>query len=138
MESDLVPLLLIQLCQLQPYKIIINTLYLLILEQNIDLNSDFSFIRHLSSLGIPLFYWQIECCVIFEFKFQLGLLLFQIILIILLGNFKWTLADGNILYRYHDVQQCITYEIVGLEEVTIVELQREVIVLILTRMLEWE
>jgi len=56
----------------------------------------------------------------------------------LLGYLKWTLADGNILYRHHDVQQCVTYEIIGLEEVTIIELQREVIVLILARVLERE
>jgi hypothetical protein len=56
----------------------------------------------------------------------------------LLGKLKWTLADGNVLNWYHDVQESVSYKIVGLEEVTVVELQRKVIVLIFLRVLEWE
>lgn len=82
--------------------------------------------------------WEVKWSIVFEFKLQIRVLLKNVIFIILLCYLQRSLADWDVFDRKPKVQDSVTYDVVRTEEITIEELQREIVILIFASILEWE
>ena len=82
--------------------------------------------------------WEVKWSIVFEFKLQIRVLLKKVIFIILFCYLQRSLTNWDVFYRKSKVQDSVTNDVVRTDEITIEELQREIVILIFARVLEWE